>query len=89
MASPTTTPTPFPLAAVEIIDEKEITQEPKHEVHNINDNITLYIGDSIDIKKKLENQPLFRMIYFDPPFNSNRDYNLNCHSNLGFSDKWI
>ena len=28
------------------------------------------------------------MIYFDPPFNSNRNYKLNCDSNLGFSDKW-
>lgn len=57
---------------------------PRQEVYKINENITLYIGDSKNISK--ENK--FRMIYFDPPFNSNRDYKLNCDNNLGFSDKW-
>lgn len=57
-------------------------QEQK--VYEINENITLYIGDSKNITKEKK----FRMIYFDPPFNSNRDYKLNCDSDLGFSDKW-
>lgn len=48
------------------------------------DNVDLYIGDSLNISKKLK----FRMIYLDPPFNSDRDYKLNCKSELGFSDKW-
>jgi len=57
---------------------------PQQESHIINENITLYIGDSKNITKKNK----FRMIYFDPPFNSKRDYKLNCNSNIGFSDKW-
>ena len=52
--------------------------------YKITDNVVLYIGNSLNIPKKNK----FRMIYFDPPFNSDRDYKLNCHSNLGFSDKW-
>jgi DNA modification methylase len=48
------------------------------------DNVDLYIGDSLNISKKQK----FRMIYLDPPFNSDRDYKLNCKSELGFSDKW-
>ena len=48
------------------------------------DGIEFYLGDSLttNIDKK------FRMIYFDPPFNSNRDYSLNADSEVGFSDKW-
>lgn len=52
--------------------------------YEITNDIDLYIGDSINISKTQK----FRMIYFDPPFNSDRDYKLNCKSNLGFSDKW-
>lgn len=52
--------------------------------HKINDEVYLYIGDSMNLSKERK----FTMIYFDPPFNSNRDYNLNCNNNLGFSDKW-
>ena len=66
-----------------ITNTKEICNS-QEKIHNITDNITLYIGDSMNIKKKNK----FTMIYFDPPFNSKRDYNLNCDSNVGFSDKW-
>ena len=53
-------------------------------VNKISDNIDFYHGDAIDLKITTK----FRMIYFDPPFNSDRDYKL-CHdSNIGFSDKW-
>ena len=52
--------------------------------HKINDSVILYIGDSINISKKNK----FRMIYFDPPFNSDRNYKLNSSNDLGFSDKW-
>ena len=53
-------------------------------VYKISDNIDFYHGDAIDLKITTK----FRMIYFDPPFNSDRDYKL-CHdSNIGFSDKW-
>lgn len=47
-------------------------------------DIKLYVKDSLD----LELDEKFRMIYFDPPFNSDRDYRLNCDSDLGFSDIW-
>lgn len=47
-------------------------------------DITLYTNNSMELN--LEDK--FRMIYFDPPFNSDRDYRLNCDSGVGFSDKW-
>lgn len=52
--------------------------------HAINDDVVLYISDALKhpIIKKCN------MIYFDPPFNSDRDYKLTCDSNIGFSDKW-
>lgn len=58
--------------------------EKNEEKYEITDNVELYIGDSIKISKNNK----FRMIYFDPPFNSDRNYTLNCDSKLGFSDKW-
>lgn len=68
-----------------IINTMEASQkEPTQVEHKINDNVVLYIGDSMNIPKNNK----FRMIYFDPPFNSDRDYKLNCDSELGFSDKW-
>ena len=48
------------------------------------DDIFLHIGNS-----QQNNIPhKFTMIYFDPPFNSARDYKLNCNSSIGFKDKW-
>jgi DNA modification methylase len=68
-----------------IINTMEASQkEPTQVEHKINDNVVLHIGDSMNIPKNNK----FRMIYFDPPFNSDRDYKLNCDSELGFSDKW-
>ena len=64
--------------------EMSIPKLTQLEHYNIIENITLYIGNSKNIVKEHK----FRMIYFDPPFNSNRDYKLNCDNNLGFSDKW-
>ena len=52
--------------------------------YQLSDNVIFYVGDSINIPKNNK----FRMIYFDPPFNSDRDYKLNCDNKLGFSDKW-
>jgi len=52
--------------------------------HSICDGVVLYIGDALK-------HPIIQkcnMIYFDPPFNSDRDYKLTCESNIGFSDKW-
>jgi len=50
----------------------------------LTNDIELYIGSSL----KINTDKKFSMIYFDPPFNSDRDYKLNCNSELGFSDKW-
>ena len=48
------------------------------------DDIFLHIGNA-----QQNNIPhKFTMIYFDPPFNSARDYKLNCNSSIGFKDKW-
>ena len=52
--------------------------------YNLSENIDLYVGDSMNMKFDHK----FRMIYFDPPFNSDRDYRLSCENELGFSDKW-
>jgi DNA modification methylase len=60
------------------------TSEMSQTEHKINDDVMLYIGDSLTIPRTNK----FRMIYFDPPFNSDRDYKLNCNSEVGFSDKW-
>ena len=68
-----------------MITANDASQNPNTTIeHKIKDNVTLRIGDSINIS----NSNKFRMIYFDPPFNSDRDYKLNCDSELGFSDKW-
>jgi DNA modification methylase len=52
--------------------------------HDLAENIKLIIGDSLNIPKTNK----YRMIYFDPPFNSDREYKLSCDNDLGFSDKW-
>lgn len=54
------------------------------QVFNLHNNIDLYINDAL----KLDFKHKFSMIYFDPPFNSDRDYVLNYDNDLGFSDKW-
>jgi len=48
------------------------------------DDVFLYIGNAC--KNKINQE--FTMIYFDPPFNSARDYKLNYNSSIGFKDKW-
>tara|TARA_B100001063_G_C16720282_1_gene533136 strand:+ start:348 stop:1319 length:972 start_codon:yes stop_codon:yes gene_type:complete len=50
----------------------------------LSEHITLTIGSSIDV----EMTQTFKMIYFDPPFNSDREYKLSCNNDVGFSDKW-
>ena len=50
----------------------------------LSEDITLNIGCSMN----LDTSQKFKMIYFDPPFNSDREYKLNCNSDVGFSDKW-
>ena len=53
-------------------------------VHKLTDFVDISIGDSLN--NATTNK--FKMIYFDPPFNSDRDYNLNVDSEVGFTDKW-
>lgn len=72
---------------VDIEISQELPNDAQLAEHKINDNVTLYIGDSINLIN-LPIQNKFRMIYFDPPFNSDRDYKLNCDSEVGFADKW-
>ena len=72
-----TKPKKFKIKKIEKTEEDE-------KKYKITDNVELYIGDSLNISRKNK----FRMIYFDPPFNSDRNYTLNCDSELGFSDKW-
>lgn len=54
------------------------------EYFKLNELIDLYIGNSIlkPTDKKVN------MIYFDPPFNSDRDYSFSHDNELGFTDKW-
>lgn len=52
--------------------------------YKLNDKLNLKIGDTTGITHNNK----YQMIYFDPPFNSNRDYILNVSNNTGFSDKW-
>ena len=47
-------------------------------------DVNLFIGDAMCVNTEQK----FKMIYFDPPFNSDRDYNLSKDTELGFSDKW-
>ena len=58
--------------------------EKLNNITKITNDIQLYIGNSLEIN--LPNK--FTMIYFDPPFNSDRDYKLNVNSEIGFTDKW-
>jgi adenine-specific DNA-methyltransferase len=59
--------------------------DTKTKIYDLTDNVKLIIGNSID-NKSITNK--VNMIYFDPPFNSNRDYRLSSSSSLGFNDKF-
>jgi len=52
----------------------------------IKDDIQLFISDFNKLEN-LENESI-KMIYCDPPFNSNRNYKLSDDNNTGFKDKW-
>ena len=51
---------------------------------NLSNNVQLFIQDA----NHFETTSKYRMIYFDPPFNSKRNYKLNVDSSVGFTDKW-
>ena len=47
------------------------------------------IGDSRELLKQLESKSV-NAVYFDPPFNSNRNYRLTSDKNsLGFDDVFV
>lgn len=62
--------------------KKIITKGSKK--YTLSDNVELFTEDSM--KKNFKHK--FMMIYFDPPFNSDREYKLNINNKVGFSDKW-
>ena len=45
-------------------------------------------GDSSEILKSIEESSCVDAIYFDPPFNTGRDFTLNPDNDLGFGDKF-
>lgn len=59
-------------------------------------NRTLYFGDNLEILKKKIPDEIFDLIYLDPPFNSNRNYNVLFKEGLidsqaqvqAFEDSW-
>ena len=51
----------------------------------LSENVKLYIQDA----NTHVSEQKYTMIYFDPPFNSKRNYTLNVNSSVGFTDKWI
>jgi site-specific DNA-methyltransferase (adenine-specific) len=51
----------------------------------LSENVQLYIQDA----NTHVSEQLYTMIYFDPPFNSKRNYTLNVNSSVGFTDKWM
>ena len=66
------------------MDKIEKPIETEDTILKLTDNVELHIGSALEI----ETDQKFRMIYFDPPFNSDRDYKLNSESEVGFADKW-
>src|SRR3989344_4012274 len=59
-------------------------------------NRTLYFGDNLDILREKIPDESFDLIYLDPPFNSNRNYNVLFKEGLqdspaqvhAFEDSW-
>ena len=58
--------------------------DTQNDKHVISENIYFYNGNALNTSIKQK----FRMIYFDPPFNSDREYTLSVNNDLGFSDVW-
>jgi len=60
------------------------------------ENRTLYFGDNLEILKEKIPDEVFDLIYLDPPFNSNRNYNVIFKEGLmdseaqiqAFEDSW-
>ena len=54
------------------------------EATNLSNNVNILIQDAL----QFDTTQKYTMIYFDPPFNSKRNYKLNVDSDIGFADKW-
>src|SRR6059058_1170979 len=46
------------------------------QIHNICEVGTLYYGDNLDILRRYVKDETIDLVYLDPPFNSNQDYNV-------------
>lgn len=73
---------PVKIKRKKVVKKKENVVKSK--MNELTDNVKLHIGDATEFIPEQK----FRMIYFDPPFNSDRDYRLTYKSTIGFSDKW-
>ena len=47
---------------------------------NLSNNVNIFIQDAL----QFDTTQKYTMIYFDPPFNSKRNYTLNVDSDIGF-----
>ena len=54
---------------------------------NIMSEVKLTIGDCVHLVRNLPDESV-KVLYLDPPFDSDRIYKLNSDNSLGFSDKW-
>jgi len=54
---------------------------------SIKESIKLHIGDISKLTDRVKENSV-NMVYFDPPFNSGRNYKLDENSDIGFNDKW-
>jgi site-specific DNA-methyltransferase (adenine-specific) len=83
-----------------LIDSQEtgrIRKEEDHEENKSRVTNTLYYGDNLPILKNYIGDESIDLIYLDPPFNSNQDYNVLFHEHDGaaavaqinaFEDTW-
>jgi len=61
--------------------------ENTDEKQNLGEENKIYLGDCYS-NLKLVSDKTISTIYWDPPFNSDRNYNLSHDSQIGFGDKW-
>ena len=66
------------------MENKSTTMELEMNHFKLTELVDLYIGDCINLTLNTK----VNMIYFDPPFNSARNYKLSYDCAIGFSDKW-
>jgi len=72
------------VAEKETSTQTDIKKSAPNVHHQINDKVDLFIGDALN----MDTATKVNMIYFDPPFNSDRNYTMSHDNELGFADKW-